>query len=285
MTNPKHYPILIEAILKNDREGIIRIIEDNPSTINLSSNDKLTPLMFAIRKRNQEIIKLLVEKGADLESQDSEGMSILQWAIYYNDNFIFDKIINQDINLDTIDHIGRTALNYAIELRKVNYAMVLIRNGADVNIVDNEGLDALCLAQMSMPTNCEIRKELIKHGAFFENPAQFDAFITCLALSIAAGLMLATIPAWIHLKVIFTIFLPFFTVLALGAIASGIWYGSEPLYKQIKNPVKAVRSSQNYKSNNNNAEIRNQNNQEMTQIGNGNCDERLLITNRNLQHN
>ena len=59
---------------------------------------------------------------------------------------LIDKLINKGINLNVKVSEGKTLLNIATELKNIQLVRKLLENGADPNLVDQDGWNALDLA-------------------------------------------------------------------------------------------------------------------------------------------
>lgn len=104
-----------KAFLETAAGGSLKTLQvflDAGLNVNSTDNLGVTALMTAAKHRDKRLVTYLIRKGADLNKQDSQG---------------------------------RTALMYALEAEPVKLSVVrsLVRNGADVELVDRAGHDAV----------------------------------------------------------------------------------------------------------------------------------------------
>ncbi|KAL0633028.1 hypothetical protein Q9L58_008091 [Maublancomyces gigas] len=84
-TRPPHYqfdstpvPLLFQAILDDDEEGLVRLLTQNPELVNERDTDGRTPLYLAVIAYDGRIniVKLLLEAGAEVDAWSSESQKI-----------------------------------------------------------------------------------------------------------------------------------------------------------------------------------------------------------------
>lgn len=80
-TRPPHYqfdsipvPLLFQAILDDDEEGLVRLLTQDPELVNERDTDGRTPLYLAVIAYDGRIniVKLLLEAGAEVDAWSSE---------------------------------------------------------------------------------------------------------------------------------------------------------------------------------------------------------------------
>jgi len=102
---------------------------------NISEDDK-TPFDWV---KENNLAKLKCLDSSAMEIKDEDGMSLLHWAADRDYPDILLYLIGKiDINVQDAD--GQTALHYATSCGNVKALNVLIDNGANQTIKDNEGL-------------------------------------------------------------------------------------------------------------------------------------------------
>jgi len=126
---PKTGWVTVSSLARNDDDEKI-----------ISDADK-TPFDWV---KENNLVKLKSLDSSAMEITDEDGMSLLHWAADrdYPDIMLY-LIGKVDINVQDAD--GQTALHYAASCGNVKALNVLIDNGADQSIKDNEGLK---------PVNC-----------------------------------------------------------------------------------------------------------------------------------
>jgi len=111
-----------------------------------SKNDKGETALMLAKFMNQT--RLLISAGADLNSKDNLGQNTLIYAITSGQIDRFKLFIrsanNKHLYVNNKDINGKTALMHLIQLpNNSNWIEFMLKNGADVNIVDNNGNTAL----------------------------------------------------------------------------------------------------------------------------------------------
>ena len=136
--------------------------------VNTGSNDKLTPLMIAAEKGHINALTLLIKFGADADLQDKNGKTALHHAVYGSDVSceILSCLIEMGADVNAGGNINHTPLMIAAEKGHINAVTFLIRNGADVDLQDqNYGETALFCAVRGFDASCEVLNCLTKNGA------------------------------------------------------------------------------------------------------------------------
>lgn len=120
---PKTGWVTVSSLAKNEEEKDI-------------SDAEKTPFDW-VKENNVEKLKSL--DSSEMNIKDEDGMSLLHWAADrdFPDILLF-LLGNVDINVKDAD--GQTALHYAASCGNVKALNVLIDNGADQKIRDDDGL-------------------------------------------------------------------------------------------------------------------------------------------------
>uniref|UniRef100_A0ABD2WL77 Protein disulfide-isomerase n=1 Tax=Trichogramma kaykai TaxID=54128 RepID=A0ABD2WL77_9HYME len=143
-----------------------------------AQNDKgQTPLHLALLNCRRGLIELLLRKGADPNLADEKGMTPLHLICERYDNhelfcaaaeFFFD--INSDIRktvqLDARDSNGNTPIHFALSYQNNMMVELLLRRGANPNLINNDGSNTLHLICMSTGFNNDENVDLVNR--FFE---------------------------------------------------------------------------------------------------------------------
>ncbi|MDR0734236.1 MAG: ankyrin repeat domain-containing protein, partial [Elusimicrobiota bacterium] len=107
-----------------------------------------TPLMLAARARNSTMAALLVKAGADANTQDVVGRTPLTRAMENNDYATFTAVLAAPaIKPDFLyGDDGATPLINAVKNQDYKFTAALIKRGANVNVRDKAGKNALIYA-------------------------------------------------------------------------------------------------------------------------------------------
>lgn len=79
ITIPSKNQRLTSAVLRNDTNTVVTLIKRGAS-VNYVTNNKLTPLMIAIRAHHEGMALFLIRLGADTNRQDKVGYTALDYA-------------------------------------------------------------------------------------------------------------------------------------------------------------------------------------------------------------
>jgi len=158
---------LVYAIQKKSL-SLVNILIKNDANINyLIPSKNLTILMYAIELKELNIIQRLIEYGIDINYKNTDGytafekasekdkIEIFEYLVKYDINNFTSEMINSMISKERLDLIkilldhnfdinlkddnDDTPLVYAIRNRKVDIAVYLIMNGANINNKNKQG--------------------------------------------------------------------------------------------------------------------------------------------------
>ncbi|MFP5384475.1 MAG: ankyrin repeat domain-containing protein [Bacteriovoracia bacterium] len=160
---------LVDAIKVNDAVTFIRTVQQNPS-IDLNETHRHngeTFLIMAIKSDFREIRNFLIERGANLEKPTVDGETPLMAAVGKNRvnsvKVLLDRKV--DVNKRKTTYFGDTALHIALKSSNDEIALLLLKNGAKVELTDIYGHDALALAQTyRLPKSLEFIHSVLKTG-------------------------------------------------------------------------------------------------------------------------
>lgn len=114
--------------------------------------DALLPLYV----RHSRLLSLLITAGADINVVDVDNYTALHQAVEQNNITAAELLLDMDINIDAKDITGHTPLHRVLLsydtdvsessiMYKINIRMfeLLLKHGADIRTVDNEGMSLL----------------------------------------------------------------------------------------------------------------------------------------------
>lgn len=109
-----------------------------------------TPLTWASGMGSVETVTALVDAGADINVVDANGLSPLLWAAGIGSPETVKFLLDRKANIAVADNItGDTPLMRAARSGKPDSLKMLIGAGADVNVVNKQGLTPLLVAAQS----------------------------------------------------------------------------------------------------------------------------------------
>jgi ankyrin repeat protein len=178
---------LIFAI-SNDRTKAAKMLINYGSDPNQMTSHGETPLLIAVKRQNAEIAEALLRSGAEIDSTDKFKATPLHYAAVYDYLQVTDMLLYYNASMNKRAIEGSTPLLAAVWAGNADIADLLIQNGAKIEIPDNEGFTPFLIAAMNGDTL--IMKLLIKKGVniYATNKSLHNA----LALTIIAGHQEAT---------------------------------------------------------------------------------------------
>jgi ankyrin repeat protein len=142
--SPLHYAAA------HDEPDMVRILLENGADLNAENSFRWTPLFSAARMGSVETVQALLEAGAESDAVSAEGRTPMMVLIDRGRlGGMTDKMMllldnGADPNLQ--DNNGDTALHFAARTGKLEAIPLLIGHGADQNLQNNEGLIAIDIA-------------------------------------------------------------------------------------------------------------------------------------------
>lgn len=156
---------------ENNHLNIVKyLLENQHVKVDIRSSRGETALIFAASKNHLEIVKYLVNKHADMEIRQSDGRNALLLAIINGATETSKYLINKGALLNvmddppiTYDGEAASALMYACMEENMEIAKLLVASGADVNLRNDQGNDALLVSINH--NRFELAEYLISFGA------------------------------------------------------------------------------------------------------------------------
>ena len=129
--------------------------------INHQNKHGWSPLMTATRRNNLELVKLLLKKGADVNLVNQCGNNALNLACSDQCFDIVKYLLqNTNVNINHQNNHGWSPLMTAVCRINLELVKLLLKQGADVNLVNCNDDDALKLAIYNNDISLFISKEI-----------------------------------------------------------------------------------------------------------------------------
>jgi ankyrin repeat protein len=174
-------PMTLAAEVANT--DMLKLLLEVGANADSPNPDGQTALMAVARTGNVEAARLLLDKGATIDAKEKwGGQTALMWASARRHPEMMQLLISKgaDVNAASIDrdyqrHVtaegrpksldsgGLTPLHYAARENCLACVDVLLKNNADIDLPDPDGVSPLLLAIMN--ANWDIAKQLIAAGA------------------------------------------------------------------------------------------------------------------------
>lgn len=142
-------PLIIAAI--NGDVDIAKVLVKNGADINLKSGSGSSPLIFAAYNNQLSMVKYLVKQKANVsEESNSYGFTALMSAANADCRSVVKYLLKNKEVIADINHQskkGNTALILAAYKGNEDIMKLLIEAGADVNITNEKGEDALAVVK------------------------------------------------------------------------------------------------------------------------------------------
>lgn len=99
-------------------------------------------LHYVVRKQNQDdVIDYFFKKGVDINQTDNEGNTPFMGAAGIKNVEIIGRMLPKVKNINAVNSNGESALTYAVKSSNAQVVALLLKNGADAEIVDKEGFN------------------------------------------------------------------------------------------------------------------------------------------------
>jgi ankyrin repeat protein len=130
---------------------VIRLLSNaNIGAVNSRNRYGNTPLIGAILGGKATIVKLLLGKGADVNQKDSEGWTPLMYSIVYRPRYedeIAEELLRRGADVNAVAENGDTALTLASERDAARIVGQLLDKGANRNVRDRYGRTPTMIAE------------------------------------------------------------------------------------------------------------------------------------------
>ena len=171
---------LMFAVQNGDYQTVDRLLKEGVS-LEADNVYEETPLYVAINKKNADIVKTLLKAGADIKSIANEDP--VTQAILTDDGELLQMLLDKGLAEEKVvsGRFGGNRDTFVIRaamLGKQEALKVLIKNGADVNMKNRDGENALLQVTIRGEGDIETRKAIVNilldAGADINEPRDGD---------------------------------------------------------------------------------------------------------------
>ncbi len=164
-------PLSLTSLYGNPES--IKLLLANGAKIDIRDADGNTPLHIAVLYRNPENLEEILKADPDIDAVNTEGYTPLHLAVRRPDNEkAVGLLLQQGADVNITDSTGRNALLVSVGFRMTEYIELLVSKGIDINSQDDDGNTALHYPLMNvlenkifLPRSKEIVKILAEKGA------------------------------------------------------------------------------------------------------------------------
>jgi uncharacterized protein len=130
-----------EAVKKDDKAKVRKLIGLDPDLVFSKDKDGFTPLHLAAANGNKDIAEFLLTAKADVNSRDNAGSTPLHQAEAAKGDHadLVELLIEHRAEVDASDKHGLTPLHYGTLANNRNAVISLLNHAANVNVQANEG--------------------------------------------------------------------------------------------------------------------------------------------------
>lgn len=130
--------------VENGSLEAVEFLIQNGADINFRNVFQRTILQEAVISNKTNIINFLIENGADIKNIDSKGRNIVFDSVANGTKNLVDKISSlDDVEINIVDNDGSTVMHQKSVYDNAELALVLMDNGADPTICDDDGKNFL----------------------------------------------------------------------------------------------------------------------------------------------
>lgn len=152
-----------DAARDGDLDVVMRLIDEDPSLLEATDDDGMTPLNRAALSGRSDIAAELIRHGANIHTGDVDNSQPLHCVAISGDTATAALLLSRGVDINVRDDNNLTPLHFASSYRQLPMVGYLLEHGADVNIQTSQGLAPVSYAAFS--NNLELAELLIEHGA------------------------------------------------------------------------------------------------------------------------
>ena len=142
-------PDCFSSYIAKDDEEIVNLFYDAGMSVNVRDAAGTPMLCIAARSGRKNMIEWLVERGAEINAISKDrGYSPVMDAVWKSSLDIVDLLIKLGADLNIVSNDGQTALIVATGASNPRICELLVKNGADPNFKDKMGMSSLEYARL-----------------------------------------------------------------------------------------------------------------------------------------
>lgn len=152
------------SVLENDLPSLKKTVFESPGIdLNQILHNGETFLIIAIKKDYREIRNFLIEKGVQLDKANVNKETPLIAAVANNLENSVKVLLDLKVDLERKDFNGDTALHVAIKKSNDEIALLLIKQGANVEATDRRERNAYKLAELyQVPNSRDLIRSILQ---------------------------------------------------------------------------------------------------------------------------
>ena len=127
------YTPLMQAVRQRDQNQAERLLLEG-AAVNVIGRKGLTALMLSVSKDNSDFTRLLLEFGADTSAADMRGKTALHHAVRAGDEITVTKLMEYGAYPNIVAHNGATPLIYTVLDRRWKIMGILLQWGAATEV-------------------------------------------------------------------------------------------------------------------------------------------------------
>ncbi|XP_068761690.1 26S proteasome non-ATPase regulatory subunit 10-like isoform X2 [Montipora capricornis] len=133
------------------RDAIVSMLIGYGADVNSINEGGQTPLHYAASRNRYEIAEYLLQNGAAVNAQDKTSASTpLHRAASRGHSKMVKLLLKHSANCDIQDIEGNTALHMACQEERAEVAVILVGNGANLQVLNKEKLSPLEFANKGL---------------------------------------------------------------------------------------------------------------------------------------